>query len=61
VIHERGYLGVRVDSHKAAAELIAVDPDQPGIVFRTAVAKRQQFFQHYRDLHPVRRGQRIKL
>ena len=60
-VRERRDFRVRIDGDEATAELIAFgDPDQPGVVFRAAIAKPQQFFQHYRDFH-VRRGERIEL
>src|SRR5207245_11795569 len=31
-VHQRRNLRVRIDLDKAAAELVAVDPDQPGVV-----------------------------
>ena len=62
VIHQRRNFRVRVSLDESAAELVAVaDPDQPGIVFRTLVAQRQQFLQHHRHLHAVRRAQRVEL
>ena len=51
-----------IDRDEAAAELVAVaDPDQPGVIFGAGVAERQQLLQHHRDLHAVRRAERIEL
>ena len=62
VVHQRRDLGVRVYRNKAAAELVAVaDADQPGVVFGARMAPRQQFLQHHRDFHAVRRAERIEL
>ena len=59
--HDRDFR-VRVHGHIPAAELLAVaDADQPGVVLRPLVARRQQLLQHHRHLHAVRRGQRVKL
>src|SRR6185369_6853833 len=60
-IHQRWYLGIRIDRHKSAAELVAVDPDQPRIVFGTSMTSSQQLLKHHRDLDAIRRGQRVKL
>ena len=61
-VHQRRDLGVRVDRHEAAAELVALaDLDQPGVVLGAAVAERQQLLEHDRDLHAVRRAQRVEL
>ena len=61
-IHQRGDLRVGVGGDEAAAELIAVaDLDQPGVVFRPRVTRRQQLFKHHRHFHAVGRGQRIEL
>ena len=55
-------LGVRVGGDEAGAELLPIaDLDQPGVVFRAAVACGQQFLQHDRDLDAVRRTQGVKL
>lgn len=55
-------LRVRIGADKAAGELVAfLDLDQPGIIFRAPVAKRQQLFQHDGDLDPVGGGQGIEL
>src|SRR5690625_1813336 len=55
-------LGVRVDIHKARAELLAFAyPDQPGIVLGLLVAGFQQLLEHDGDLDPVGRAQRIEL
>jgi hypothetical protein len=62
LIQQRRDLGVRVDGDEAAAELIAfADPNQPSVVFGAAMALRQQFLQHHRDLHAIGRRQRIEL
>lgn len=48
--------------NKAASKLIAVtDLDKPGVIFRTAVAKGEQFFEHDRYFHTIRRTQRMEL
>ena len=61
-VHQHWYLGVGVGRHETAAELLPlIDADQPGVVFGTAVAQRQQLLQHHRDLYPIGRRQRIKL
>jgi hypothetical protein len=61
-IHESRYLRVRVDIHKAAAELLALaDVDQPGIVLGAAVAECKQLLQHHGHLHAVGRSTRIEL
>src|SRR6266487_3674395 len=60
-IHQRRDFRVGIDGDKAAAELLAVETDQPGIVFRALVPEREQLFQHDRHFHAVRRGQRIEL
>src|SRR5215510_12062029 len=46
---------------KAAAELLAVDLDQPGVVFGALVAELEQLLQHRRGLHAIWRRQRIEL
>jgi hypothetical protein len=62
VIHQGGYLGVGIDPHKPAAELIAVaDADQPGVVFGAGMAQGQKLLEHDRDLHAVGRGQGVEL
>src|SRR6187431_2177093 len=60
-VHQRRDFRVRIDRDEAAAELVAVDLDEPGIVFRAAVAGRQQLLEHDGDLDAVRRRQRIEL
>src|SRR5581483_10582874 len=60
-IHQRWNLGVGIDRDKAAAELVAVDPDQPGIVFGTLVAGGEQLLEHHGDLDAVGRSQRVEL
>ena len=62
MIHHGGNLGIRIDFHEAAAELIAfTDIDQPGVILSPGMAKSQQFLQHYRDLDAIGRGQGVKL
>ena len=62
MIHQGRDLGVRIGLDKAAAELVAIaDPDQPGVVFSTRMAERQQLLQQHRHLDPVGRAQRIEL
>src|SRR5581483_5935927 len=46
---------------EAASELIAVDLDQPGVVFRALVAGGEQLLEHHGDLDAVRRCQRVEL
>jgi hypothetical protein len=61
-VHEGRDLGIGVHLDKAAAELLAfVDADQPGVVFRAAVAQGQQLFQQDGDLHAIGRAERIEL
>src|ERR1700753_922088 len=60
-IDQRRDLGVRIDVDEAGTELLAVDPDQPGVIFRLTMAECQQLLEHDRDLLAVRRRQRIKL
>ena len=55
-------LGIRIDRDKAAAELVAfADLDQPGVIFRPGMTRRQQFFQQDGHLDAIRGGQRVKL
>ena len=55
-------LGIGIDGHEAAAELLALaDVDQPGVVLGARVARRQQLLEHDGDLLAVRRAQRIEL
>ncbi len=55
-------LGIGIDLDKAAGELVAfADADQPRVVLRAGMAKRQQLLQHDGDLHAVGRSQRIQL
>ena len=62
MVHQHRDLGIRVGRDEAAAELVAVvDPDQPGVVLRRAMAERQEFLQHRRHLDAVGRGQRVQL
>ena len=57
VVDQRGDFGVGIGCDKSAAKLRAlVDAHQPGVVFRTAVAQCQQFFQHHRDFDAVGRA-----
>ena len=43
-------------------ELVAVaDADQPGVIFRARVARRQQLLQHHGHLHPIGGAERIEL
>ena len=61
-IQKCGDFGIGVDIHKAAAELLAfTNADQPGVVFRALVAKRQKLLQQDRHLLAIGRAQRIKL
>src|SRR6186713_1334891 len=60
-VHQCRDFRVRIDRDEAAAELVAVDLDQPGIVFRAAVSCSQQLLKHDGDLDAVRRRQRIEL
>ena len=56
-----GILEFGFTAHEAAAELIAfADLDEPRVVLRP-VPSAQQLFQHHRDLHAVRRGERVEL
>ena len=53
-------IGIGID--EATAELVAfADANQPGIVFGTGVAEREQLLEHDRDLDTVRRPKRIEL
>src|ERR1700757_2979323 len=61
-VQQRRDLRVRVDRHEAAAELIALpDVDEPSVILGADMAERQQLFEHDRDLHAVRRAERIEL
>ena len=61
-VDQRRDLGIGVDRHKTAAELITLaDPDQPGVVFGAFVTAGQQLFEHDRHLHAIRRPQGIQL
>jgi hypothetical protein len=56
------YLGVGVDCHEAAAELVALaDLDQLGVVLRPSTAEGQHFLEHHCDLHAVRRSHGVEL
>src|SRR3984893_6623088 len=47
---------------KSAAKLVALtDPDQPGVIFRSAMTGGQQFLQHDCDLDAIGRRERIEL
>ena len=61
VVHQGRYLGVGVHLDEAAAELIAIDPDQPGVIFGARMAGGQQLFQHDGHLDPVGRAHGIEL
>src|SRR3954470_13561932 len=62
IVHERRDFGIRIHSDESAAELVALtDPDEPRVVFRSAMTGGQQLLQHDRDLDAVRRAQRIEL
>src|SRR5215470_82766 len=53
-IHQGWYLRVRVHFYKATAKLLAfADIDQPGIVLGSAMAEREQLFQHHGHFHTV--------
>ena len=61
VVDERGDLGVRIRRDEAARELVAVaDVDQVSVVLGVMPAV-QELLEHHRDLHPVRRRQRVDL
>ncbi|ENN88140.1 hypothetical protein RHSP_39340 [Rhizobium freirei PRF 81] len=61
-IEQGGDLRIRVNLDEAAAELVAVtDLDQPGVIFGAAMTKRQQLLEQDRDLHAIRRAERIEL
>jgi hypothetical protein len=61
-VQQRRDLGVGVDLHEAAAELLAlVDADQPGVVLGARMAQGQQFLQHHGHLDAVGRAQRVEL
>ena len=58
IVHERRDFGIRVHPDKSAAELVALaDPDQPGVIFRSAVTGGQQFLQHDCNFDPIGRRQ----
>ena len=59
---EGGDLRVRVHRDEARAELLAdVDRDDPRVVLGAGVALGEQLLEHHRDLHAVRRRQRVEL
>src|SRR4051812_32221817 len=60
-VHQRRDFRVRIDRDKAAAELVAVDLDQPGVIFGAAMTGGEQLLEHDRDLDAVRRRQRVQL
>ena len=61
-VEQRGDLRVRIHRDEARAELLAdVDRDDPRVVFGAGVALGEQLLEHHRDLHAVRRRQRIEL
>src|SRR4029077_15914772 len=61
-VQQRRDLGVWVDRHETAAELIALaDVDQPGIVLSPRVTQGQQLLEQDRDLHAIGRTERVEL
>src|ERR1700688_2091837 len=58
IVHERRDFGIWVHPDKSTTKLVAfTDPDQPSVIFRSAVTGGQQFLQHNRNLDAVRRRQ----
>src|SRR3954452_7861257 len=54
--------GIRIHSDKSASKLVALaDPDQPGVIFRSAMTGSQQFLQHDCDFDAIWRRQCIEL
>jgi hypothetical protein len=56
IIHDSRNFGIRVHADKSATKLVALtDPDQPSVIFRSAMTGGQQFLQHDCNLDAIRR------